>query len=61
MTGVTSKIQQALIEALLTTARSPDLTEAEEERLRQFVMRLVTEFAVAKEHQQVEPEEPMVA
>ena len=61
MTGPTSKVQQALIEALLKTAKSPDLTEAEEERLRQFVMRLVAEFAVVKEQQEVAPAEPIAA
>lgn len=61
MTGPTSKVQQALIEALRNTAKSPDLTEAEGEWLRQFVMRLVAEFAVVREHQEVEPETPIAA
>lgn len=61
MTGPTSKVQQALIEALLKTAKSPDLTEAEGEWLRQFVMRLVAEFAVVKEQQEVAPAEPIAA
>lgn len=57
----TSKVQDALVEALLKMARSPDLTEAEVQWLQQFVMHLVTEFSVVKEQPKAEPEEPLAA
>lgn len=61
MTGPTSKIQQTLIETLLNMAKSPDLSAAEEGWLRQFVMRMVAEFSVVKEHQEAEPAVPKAA
>jgi hypothetical protein len=54
-------VQEALIEALRNTANSAELTEVEAEWLRQFVMRLVTEFSVLKETQQGETDAPIAA
>ncbi|HEV2133568.1 MAG TPA: hypothetical protein VGR47_04845 [Terracidiphilus sp.] len=61
MTRPTSKVQEALIEALHKMASSPELNEAEAEWLKQFVMRMVTELSIVKENQEGEPEAPIAA
>jgi hypothetical protein len=48
MNKPSSKVRQGLIQALLKTARSPDLTDAEVNWLNQFAVYLIAEFSALK-------------
>lgn len=60
MTQPSSKVQDALVEALRKMTDSIEMSESESEWLRQFVMRLVAEFSLVKQ-QEVESEEQSAA
>ena len=48
MSKPSSKTEKALKEALLQTSTRPDLTKAEAQWLKQFVLRLIAELSVLK-------------
>ncbi len=54
-----SAIQKTLVQTIAMIVQSPDLTNAERERLQQAALRTVAEFSVLKEQRQVEPERLM--
>jgi hypothetical protein len=60
MTQPSSKVQQALSNALLRTLRSPDLSHEDSEWIQQFAIRTITEFNLAHEENEA-PEQPRVA
>jgi hypothetical protein len=47
-----SKIQKSLLTALDKVENSPDLSPEEVEWVRQFAVRLITEFTVLQSHEQ---------
>ena len=55
MPQASNKVQQILSVALQRIQKSPDLTPADADRVRQLAIRLIAEFSVAKAGEANEP------
>ena len=55
MSQASNKVQQILSVALQRIQKSPDLTPADADRVRQFAIRMIAEFSVAKAGEANEP------
>jgi hypothetical protein len=57
MTRPSANVQEGLFEALLRLSNSPDLSDDEVRRVRQFAMHLIAEFSVLKAEERAESDE----